>query len=374
MEVVMRTGSAVSQPSGFAWTALIAVAIPVCASSASQPDDIFQDGFEAPIVASADAWTWVPFPDALCGDGSSVGIGINPSSTGTNVLIYLEGGGACYDEETCYTLQTAAYFGGYSESDFNAEAADSSYLAEPGGFFDRTATTNPFKDYSYVYVPYCTGDVHAGSNVVQLGTHTAHFVGFRNMTAYLSRIYPTFRGAGRVVLAGSSAGGYGAALNWWQTQRAFGNVRVDMIDDSGTFMPPDILAEGNGSDAKEITAWNTPATRPPPCTTCATAIDTIFDFYSTQFPGNRGALLSYTQDSVLPSYFGITTAEFTSGLDELEASQFNATSNPNLAYFTYAGSGHVLWFDPSLATNGVDVQQFITLMESDAPSWQSVHP
>ena len=148
------------------------------------PDDVYKDGFESPIVATADQWTWVPFPDAFCGDGSTVGIGINPSSTGTRLLIYLEGGGACYDELTCYTLQTAANFtSGYSEAAFNAEAADTGYLAKPGGFFDRTSANNPFKDYSFVYVPYCTGDVHAGNNVIQLGTNTAHFVGF----AYVSQ-------------------------------------------------------------------------------------------------------------------------------------------------------------------------------------------
>ena len=80
------------------------------------------------------------FSDAFCGDGSTVGIGINPSSTGTRVLIYLEGGGACYDSLTCYTLQTAAYFTtGYSETDFTTEASSSNYLAQTDGFFDRTS-------------------------------------------------------------------------------------------------------------------------------------------------------------------------------------------------------------------------------------------
>ena len=363
-----------------AFTWLLFLFAPPVMCDASLPDDIFKDGFEAPITATADTWTWVPFSDAFCGDGSTVGIGINPSSTGTRVLIYLEGGGACYDSLTCYSLQTAAYFTtGYSETDFTTEASSSNYLAQTDGFFDRTSATNPFKDYSYVYVPYCTGDVHAGNNIVQLGANTAYFVGFDNMKAFLSRLYPTFRTADRVVLAGSSAGGFGATANWWQTQQAFGNIRVDMIDDSGTYMPPDILADGNGSDVTEVTVWNLATTRPPGCTTCSTAIDTIFDFYSTAFPGNRGALLSYTQDTVLPSFYGITETQFTTGLAELESSQFNATANPNLAYFAVGSSGHVLFFKPSISTGdsmtgNFTLQQFITLMESDDPTWQSLHP
>src|ERR1700683_4943900 len=98
------------------------------------------------------------------------------------------------------------------------EAADANYLAQPGGFFDRTAAANPFKDYSYVYVPYCTGDNFAGANVVQYGGMTAMHVGFRNVSAFLSRIVPTFPAATHVVLAGSSAGGFGAIFNWGQTQ------------------------------------------------------------------------------------------------------------------------------------------------------------
>jgi hypothetical protein len=362
----------------FSW--LLFLFAPPVLSGASLPDDIFKDGFEAPITATADTWTWVPFSDAFCGDGSTVGIGINPSSTGTRLLIYLEGGGACYDSTTCYSLQTAAYFtSGYSESAFSAEANSTSYLAQSGGFFDRTSAVNPFKDYSYVYVPYCTGDHHSGNNIVQLGANTAYFVGFDNMKAYLSRLYPTFRSADRVVLAGSDAGGFGAAANWWQTQQAFGNIRVDMIDDSGAYMPPDIIPAGSSSVAAQETNWNLATTRPPLCTTCSTATDTIFDFNSAAFPGNRGALLSYTQDTVVPSFYGITESQFTTGLGELESSQFNATANPNLAYFAVGSSGHVLWFNPTISTGdsmtgSFTLKQFITLMESDDPSWQSLHP
>jgi hypothetical protein len=186
-----------------------------------------------PLATPAGQWTWVPFDNAFCADGSPTGIGVNLSATpGARPLIYLEGGGACWNEITCYTLMTAAYFTtGYGASDFASESSDTTYLALPGGFFDRTAAANPFKDYSYIYVPYCTGDVFAGNNVVQYGSNMAHYVGFANVTAFLDRIVPTFPSADRVILAGSSAGGLGAAYNWWQTQQAFGNIRVDLIDD-----------------------------------------------------------------------------------------------------------------------------------------------
>jgi hypothetical protein len=351
------------------FTALLLIAAAARPASAS-PDRVFWNDFEPAISADAETWTWIPFDDAKCGDGSSVGLGVNLSSMSDRVLIYLVGGGACWTQSNCYGFfQTATNFSGYSASDFAADAADASYLAKPGGFFDRTAAANPFRDYSYVFVPYCTGDVHAGDNVVSYGTHTAYHVGFRNMTAYLKRLADTFPQAGRIVLAGSSAGGMGATINWWQTQQAFPSVRVDMINDSGAVMPEDVLPSPNTEEQQWRTQWNLAATLPPGCSACATSFDVIFAFYASEFPASRGALLSYTQDGVLPFFYGISTSKFTQGLGELEAQQLAPTTT--LKYFNKAGSGHELWFAPSLTTNSVTVQQFVTQMVTDDLNWTS---
>ena len=336
----------------------------------------------APITAPDSAWTWVPFDNAFCGDGSTVGIGVNLSTTSTRVLVYMEGGGACWNDLTCFTVKAASYFTtGYKATDFTAESTDASYLAEPGGFFDRTAASNPFKDYSYVYVPYCTGDIHAGNNVFTYPSGTGHHVGFANMTAYLERLVPTFPTADRVILAGSSAGGFGAAFNWWQTQKAFGKVRVDLIDDSGTPMPPDVeaLASGFGFAAGGVgeaplrTQWGLAKTFPPGCTGCSTRLDALLPFYATAFPGQRATLLTYISDSTLPTFFGISTAQFTQGLNEEIATAFPA-SNQDFQYFSVQASGHVLWSHPSLtvtATSTVTLQQFVTQMVTDDTAWAS---
>ena len=74
------------------------------------------------------------------------------------LVLFLEGGGACWDELTCYSLQTAANITtGFGEPQLRKRMGSVS-----GGLFDRASATNPFKDASFVYVPYCTGDVHAG--------------------------------------------------------------------------------------------------------------------------------------------------------------------------------------------------------------------
>src|SRR5262245_55134744 len=45
-----------------------------------------------PITAPSDQWTWIPFDDAFCGNGTTTGIGVNPTTKSTRVLIFLEGG------------------------------------------------------------------------------------------------------------------------------------------------------------------------------------------------------------------------------------------------------------------------------------------
>ena len=327
-----------------------------------------------PITAAPAAWTWIPFPNAVCGNGTATGIGVNLSSTpDARVLLYLEGGGACWSDLTCNTLMTATYVTtGYGEAEFTAESTDVTYLAEPGGFFDRTSAANPFKDYSYVYVPYCTGDVHAGNNTVMLGAANTHFAGYTNFGAYLDRLVPTFPSADRVILAGSSAGGFGAAFNWERTQNAFGGIRVDLIDDSGTAMPASIQSEGMALSTYSV-PWNLATTLPAGCTACATDFSALYKYYDTLYATHRGALLSYTEDSVLPTFFGVTTAEFTTGLDDDLAAYFTA-SDP-LKSFVVGAPGHVLFFSPTLATaSGATVQEFVTQMVTDDASWADEGP
>lgn len=343
------------------------------ADAASSPESGADSGIAPgqPITAPAEQWTFVPFPDAFCGNGSSTGIGINPTTKSSRVLIYLEGGGACWSALTCFTEMTAANFtSGYGPSNF---AADQTALETAGGFFDRTDAQNPFKDYSYVYVPYCTGDLHAGNNVAMYaggadgGTLPAYHVGWANMRAYLSRLIATFASPQRITLAGSSAGGLGALIDWSLVSQAFAGVRVDVVDDSGTPMPADVPVQYYG---QQYAAWNLAGTLPPACPQCATTLAALFPYSLSAFPTSTLALLSYVQDSTLPAYYGITTAQFTSGLQELLTNDFVPTTR--FKSFTVSASGHVLFFTPQLTVSGVTLQQFLTKMATDDPTWATV--
>ncbi len=188
----------------------------------------------APITGAQDnVWTWVPVDGAVCRDGSPAGFGVNMNSASKNLMIYLQGGGACYNAITCFA---------------NPPNFDSSTIASAasGGVLDRTNAANPVKDWNMVFVPFCTGDVHGGTatNVTVPGVAgLQQFVGYTNMGLFLDRIVPTFKNVQHVLHTGMSAGGFGSGLTIQLVADKFPpGTNITFIDDSGppmssTYLP-----------------------------------------------------------------------------------------------------------------------------------------
>lgn len=169
-----------------------------------------------PIDTPALEWTYVKVPGTLCMNGDTAGFGISLNPDSKDVMIYLEGGGACFND-VC---------------DFSAFSIP--FIPPPDGIFNRKNPDNPVKDWSMIYVPYCTGDIHGGDADTELGGKVRHFRGYSNITRYLQMWVPTFADASNVLLTGISAGGFGSGLNAAQVADAFGpGHQMIVIDDSG---------------------------------------------------------------------------------------------------------------------------------------------
>ncbi|HUB09484.1 MAG TPA: pectin acetylesterase-family hydrolase, partial [Myxococcales bacterium] len=202
-------------------------------------------------------WTWVPIDGAICRDGSATGIGVNLNPNSNKLMIFLEGGGACFNIVTCADNDSTVPFGASEfQTNFGPGALEAS-----AGVFNRSDPANPMADWSFVYVPYCTGDIHGG-NAPDGGTSDGvgpeAFVGYHNMTLDLARLVPTFTSLNEVLLTGVSAGGFGALLNYDQVAAAFSGVPVELLDDSGPPMSTDYLAP---CLQQEVTQdWNLGAT------------------------------------------------------------------------------------------------------------------
>ncbi len=194
----------------------------------------------APVIpVPAHGWEWVPMDTMLCRDGSTTGYGINkPAVESDKILYMLEGGGACFNIETC------------AQNPFKAGLAEFAAYTEAlgnGGIFNRDIELNPFKDWNYIFVPYCTGDVHAGANpdFVFPGTPGPgqKFVGYSNIEIVVTDVKERFPNITRGVLSGFSAGGLGVLANYVRFQGDFyPNTPFDFLDDSGPPMSVEYIA------------------------------------------------------------------------------------------------------------------------------------
>lgn len=318
------------------------------------------------IEAPNEAWTWVDFPDALCGNGQPTGIGVNLTDRSDDVFVYFMGGGACWDVNSCFVLNAAVNIeSGYGEARFENEGV----LGVPA--YDRDDMANPIRDLNWVFVPYCTGDLHAGDKVttyMALGqTREVHHVGAANVRAFLRRLVPTFSDADRVLVSGSSAGGYGAQMNFHQFVDGFRQAEVHVLNDSGPLVQP----------VERLVAWDTAWSLQTPagCANCNRSLPTWHDHLVTTYPDSRFGLLTYDADQTIHVYFGYPVGDsfqqaLASFLDD------HVAPAPNAQVFALAGTQHVLLggLTTIAAPDGTTLSEWTTQwLEGDA-DWDSVRP
>jgi hypothetical protein len=321
----------------------------------------------APIAGDLEQWTWVPFDNAFCADGQPTGLAVNLTDRSPNAVIFLMGGGACWDYAGCYESPLATYVAsGFTEPDMPLLQIAVAAV----GLLNRDDPANPFRDHSIVAAPYCTGDAFTGNRTTDYDGRPTMHVGHANVKAYLERIVPTFQDAERIVVVGVSAGGIGAAFNWWHIQKAFGDIRVDMIDDSGAALPAPYLGDDLVATWRDV--WGIDQNMPAECAECQTKLEALYAFTAAATPKSRGAFLSYDPDSVLPGFMGISPEEFHEGLGVLATDHLDAL--PRFRYFFVDESAHVLMPHPDLEQNGVRLWDWLGAMQDDDPTWQSVRP
>eukprot|EP00190_Bangiopsis_sp_CCMP1999_P006633 CAMPEP_0198722882 /NCGR_PEP_ID=MMETSP1475-20131203/469_1 /TAXON_ID= ORGANISM="Unidentified sp., Strain CCMP1999" /NCGR_SAMPLE_ID=MMETSP1475 /ASSEMBLY_ACC=CAM_ASM_001111 /LENGTH=711 /DNA_ID=CAMNT_0044483821 /DNA_START=221 /DNA_END=2356 /DNA_ORIENTATION=- len=167
----------------------------------------------------------------------------------TKLLIYLVGGGACFNGATCCPggNETAIYI--QDLPDINQVALVSCLptlqfdLSGLFGIFDDR-TDNAVANYSVLLVPYCTGDVHLGNVSVEYqatngSTCTVQHQGSSNTGLAMDFAFDLFKDTvTELVVAGGSAGGYGVPahgakfLNALQTERPDDRIKTTFLVDA----------------------------------------------------------------------------------------------------------------------------------------------
>lgn len=307
----------------------------------------------AVIEAADKKWTYIEFPDTQCRDGSKAGIAVSKNSASKKLMIFLEGGGACFDAQTCLA----------NPANVGRQTAE-----KTTGVFDRANSNNPVRDWNIVYVPYCTGDTHAGDNAGfnVPGVGPQQFVGYANMKKFLDRVVPTFQDATDVLLTGVSAGGFGAAQNAVLVQRAFSRVKVKAIDDSGP--PLSKLAIPECLQDIWRKSWGLDKTFLADCgASCPNPKDYAQDyglFLAKTFSDRSSGLIEAAQDGIISGFFGIGANNCTGILlltavpgatFQKELLAFREKVKPYSSFSTYipAGTQHTWLSSASFYTGAV---------------------
>lgn len=363
---------------------LAGILVLVLAACGGGGDDDDGAGVDAPdnpggpptLPGTPGQWSWIDVPGAQCMNDSATGMGVN-LGTSADVVILMEGGGACFNAFTCASV---AHPNGFDADDL----ANAVNQLGGGGILDRNDPGNPLKDATFIFFPYCTGDIFAGSNPDGFGGRNQ--VGYDNVGLYTDMIVAASASVRRVVVGGFSAGGFGALYNYDRIARAFGDRQIFLLDDSGPPLPDTWLTPCLQTQLR--TLWNLNATLPADCTACNGAdgggLANAVSYLADRHPDQRLALVTSTTDGVIRTFYGfgyptcnstqpMPEAAYTAGIDSLRSDVIG--SRTNFRMFTINGGGHVWLLNPlsETTTGGVTMSAWLTAM-LDGSSWDHASP
>ncbi len=186
-------------------------------------------------------WQKVELPGLLCGNGSPYKFFVNYSTSSNNLIISFEPGGACWDYASCAGdggLRGAANPDGIPDDHMTSLKWEMLPL-------HRRDPTNPLSDWNMIFVPYCTGDLHTGNNVITYENPDPngeplvfHHDGHKNVLNVIEWIELNFTTIPKLLVTGCSAGGTSSVVNYHFIRKGLSGVQCSyMLDDSGPLFP-----------------------------------------------------------------------------------------------------------------------------------------
>lgn len=314
-------------------------------------------------AASAQWQTFVPGGGTVCSDGSAYRFFVYPADP-AKLLVEFEGGGACWSGGTCeldvYNRRVMA----------DPETARQQGLLQ--GIYDRGNPENPFRDYTHVYIPYCTGDLHWGNRTQGYvggsgNSYTIQHKGAVNGAAALSWASANVLSPQQLFVTGCSAGGYGAILWSARIAERYPGATLRHLSDSASGVVP------AGFFRTVIDAWN-PADAWPsfiPALDLA-GIDAgsvampdlyagiagryplgFFSQFNTRADTTQTFFYSLTKGALAPSDAADWSAGMLASIERIEA------ENPNFDAYLAGGTQHCIINQASFYTTSVSGRRFV---------------
>jgi hypothetical protein len=290
-------------------------------------------------ISTQERTAWTPFAadaDAICADGSPVHY-LERVADPARVVLYFEGGGACFSAATCA-------FDGPESTYISRSVATPELLSERGGIFDFDDPRNPLADHSFVYVPYCTGDVHLGDRSTAYSSEVVvEHRGYPNALIALEHLIATYPDAQEVVVAGMSAGSVPTPLFAGLVSDRLPAARITTIGDSSGAYP----------DAPALTGligtmWGTMSTMPDwpeleGMTVDEWSIPGLYVHAAAHAPDITLAKFDYAFDEAQAFYgglVGVAEDDLVTLIDDIEAAI--ESTGADIASYVAPGGGHTV--------------------------------
>jgi len=286
---------------------------------------------------STSGWTKVSLPGpCVDGTGASTFIMVRRGST-SNLMIHFEYGGACADYSTCQS-----YLSGGKVITLNPSYTSLSY-SNTGGIFANSNSKNPFRNWTWVFVPFGTGDIHIGNRAVKytsgLSSKTVYHAGYLNAIVAL-RWAKAQKTWSKVAVTGSSAGGYGTILHAYSAYKIFGQP-IYTVNDSGPG-----LVNSSSSDMPDQTEvgnrWGSWDNFPSGSFSDRNKALLYFTEYTLKnCTGCYYGLYDTLQDSTIASYEGLSGSEHQAQMLQV-AKDIDSRWDSRFCYYFPSGTGHTI--------------------------------
>jgi hypothetical protein len=315
-------------------------------------------------------WTKIePGGETICSTGTPYAFYVHPGTV-NRLVVYFEGGGACWDENTC-SNPGLYYDEAVDETDNPANHSQ--------GMADLDNPENPFKDWFQVFVPYCTGDIHWGNQTSTYQwegvDHTINHKGFENVSAVLDWIEAGFEKPEKIFVSGCSAGAYGSVMGAAHIHSLYPDVPLYQLGDAGAGVITEGFFEGEGGFAN----WGAVETIPDWIPALGTpwqelTMAKLYTALANYYPDDRWSQYNAAHDRIQTFFYdamggtGDWSQLMMASIDEIR----DATTN----FEAYTAPGEIHCITPldifyTREVNGVKFVDWLDAMVNDQP-WDSV--
>lgn len=315
-------------------------------------------------------WETIPLEGSTCGRGDPFKYFLNVAEEpDAGLVIFLMGGGACLKEGPAPPGATgiSAELHCMNFTNFTEPTDTYHLVGQVVPFLNRLQATNPYKAYHYAFIPYCTGDVHAGSTTEAYdydpspdGEFLVTHRGRLNVLAVLDDLQRRFPADRHVVLTGASAGGFGAIFNFPEVVARWASTVL--IPDAG-IAPPAETSLMARFGAEVAARWHAEDALPDYCATPDCVADTmrLLSAHADHYDGVHGpwrpfGYLQGQQDATLSEYLEIAPCTYELALKR----GADASRRANLGAYIPATTRHTFLALPGgfASVSGVQVLEW----------------